>query len=83
MGMIEVKEIKYMEFRLKGNGGMEACVEENIKKAGRVMRQVWVMGKRMFGGEWESNVLRSGEFGLGRKGEDREDAGEIYKTADG
>ncbi|XP_076685996.1 uncharacterized protein LOC143378004 [Andrena cerasifolii] len=34
------------------NGGQEAHIQDRVKKAGVVMRQVWGIGKRKFGKDW-------------------------------
>ncbi|EZA46405.1 hypothetical protein X777_00193 [Ooceraea biroi] len=44
----EVKEVKYLEYKFKRNGGQEAQVEDRVKKAMGVMGQVWGIGKRRF-----------------------------------
>ncbi|XP_071577594.1 uncharacterized protein [Temnothorax nylanderi] len=43
----EVKEFKYLGYTLKENGGQEAHIKERRRKAARVMREVWGIGKRM------------------------------------
>lgn len=48
-----VKEFKYLGYTLKVNGGQEAHVREGRKKAAFVMREVWGIGKRVWGKEWE------------------------------
>lgn len=52
----EVKEFKYLGFTIKSNGGQEAHVNERRKKAAIVMREVWRIGKRMWGKDWERGL---------------------------
>ncbi|XP_068993226.1 golgin subfamily A member 6-like protein 24 [Neodiprion pinetum] len=52
----EVKEFSYLGYRVKCNGGQEAQVKERVRKAGVVMRQVWGIGKRRFGRDWEKRI---------------------------
>lgn len=47
--MEEVKEVSYLRYRLKMNGGQEAHVKERVKKMG-VRGQIWKIGKRKYGG---------------------------------
>ena len=50
--MEEVKEFKYLGYVFKKSGGQEAHIQDRVKKAGVVMRQVWGIGKRKFGKDW-------------------------------
>ncbi|XP_071572354.1 uncharacterized protein [Temnothorax nylanderi] len=50
----EVKEFKYLGYTLKENGGQEAHIRERRRKAARVMREVWGIGKRM----WKKDCKR-------------------------
>jgi len=45
--------VGYLGYRFKRSDGQEAQVEERVKKAMGVMGQVWGIGKRRFGGDWE------------------------------
>lgn len=54
--MEEVKEFTYLGYKMKKNGGQEAHVKERVRKAGTVIRQVWGIGKRRFGGDWEKRL---------------------------
>lgn len=49
----EVKEVSYLGYRLKRNGGQKAHVRERVKKAMGMMGQVWGIGKRRFGENWK------------------------------
>jgi len=51
-----VKEVGYLGYRFRKGGAQEAHVEERVKKAMGVMRQVWGIGKRRFGGDWERRM---------------------------
>ncbi|XP_071650744.1 uncharacterized protein [Temnothorax longispinosus] len=50
----EVKEFKYLGYTMKENGGQEAHIRERRRKAARVMREVWGIGKRM----WKKDCKR-------------------------
>jgi len=52
----EVKEIVYLGYRRRRNGGQEAQVEKKVKKTMEIMGQVWSTGKRRFGGEWSKRI---------------------------
>lgn len=52
----EVKEMMYLGYRFKRNGGQEAQVEERARKAMGVLGQVWGIGKRRFGGDWKKRM---------------------------
>lgn len=45
-----------LEIDLKKKGKQEAQVEERVKKAMSVMRQVWGIRKRRFGGDWKKRM---------------------------
>ena len=47
----EVKEFRYLGYTLKRNGRQDAHVRERIKRAAAVMKEVWGIGKRRFGGD--------------------------------
>lgn len=46
----EVRKYRYLGFIFQRNGGIERHVGERVRKAGGVMREVWGIGKRWFGG---------------------------------
>lgn len=48
----EVKEFCYLGYIFQRNGGHEA----HIRKATVAMRQVWGLGKRLFGGDWVRRI---------------------------
>jgi len=52
----EVKEVVYLGYKIRRNGNQEAQVEERVKKAMGVMGQVWSIGKRKFGGDWNKRI---------------------------
>lgn len=52
----EVKEIYYLGYKFKRNGGQEAQVKDRVGKAAMVMGQVWGIGKRRFGKDWKRRV---------------------------
>jgi len=43
-------------YRFRRNEGQEAQMEERVRKAMAVMGQVWEIGKRRFGGNWERRL---------------------------
>jgi len=52
----EVKEITYLGYRLQRNGSQEAQVKDRVKKAAMVMGEVWGLGKRRFGKDWNRRI---------------------------
>ena len=52
----EVKEIKYLGYVFRKNGGQERQIRERVRKAMGVMGQVWGIGKRKFRGDWERRI---------------------------
>lgn len=50
----EVKEFKYLGYVLKQNDGPEAQGIE--RKAAMAMGQVWGIGKRRYGSDWERRL---------------------------
>ena len=48
----EVKEVKYLGYVFKRNGGQEGQIKDRVKKAMGMMGLVWGIGKRKFGGDW-------------------------------
>jgi len=45
----EVKEYRYLGYILQRNGGQEAQVRDRGRRAAIVMREVWGIGKRLWG----------------------------------
>lgn len=45
----EVKEFKYLGYVLQQNGGQKAHIKDRVVT---VMRQVWGIGKKRYGGDW-------------------------------
>ena len=57
-----MKELKYLGYKFKRNGGQEAHIRDKMRKAGIVMKGVWGIGKRKFGNDcsrrmWLFNTL--------------------------
>ncbi|XP_024883228.1 uncharacterized protein LOC112461981 [Temnothorax curvispinosus] len=48
----EVKEFCYLGYTFQKNGEQDAHINERVRKATIAMRQVWGIGKRLFGGDW-------------------------------
>ena len=57
MKVEEVKEFVYLEYKIERNGRQGAHVKETVRKAMVVMREVWGIGKRWFGGDWRRWML--------------------------
>lgn len=51
-----MKEFRYLGYMMQWNGGQEAQVRDRIRKAVRIMGQVWGIGKRRFGGYWRKRL---------------------------
>src|SRR5580765_4995962 len=51
----EMKEFKYLGYTLQKNGGQEAHVRERGRRAA-VMREVWGIGKRLWGKDWKRRM---------------------------
>jgi len=52
----EVKEFKYLGYTLQKNGGQEAHIKDRVRRgdgAAARMEQIWELGKRRFGGDWD------------------------------
>jgi len=75
----EVKEFKYLGYTLMQNGGQEAHIRERRKKAAIIMREVWGIGKRLWGKDWKRRICYTirwygqcwgmeRRYGIGRKG---------------
>jgi len=45
--------IKYLGYTFKRNNSDEAHIREVNKKAAGVMAQIWGIGERKFGGDWD------------------------------
>jgi len=54
----EIKEFTYLGYRLQRNERQEAQGkdEERVKKAAMVMGEVWGIGKRKFGRDWNRRI---------------------------
>lgn len=52
----KVKEFKYLEYMLQTNGEQEAHIKDRIKKAAAIIKQVWGIGKKRFGANWERKL---------------------------
>ncbi|XP_032690078.1 uncharacterized protein LOC116853231 [Odontomachus brunneus] len=47
----EVRKFKYLGYMVQGNGGQEGQIRDRRRKAAVAMREIWGIGKRMFGKE--------------------------------
>lgn len=52
----EVKEFKYLGYRLTRNGSQEAQIKERVEKAAMVMKAVWGIGMKLFGKDCERRM---------------------------
>lgn len=52
----EVKEYKYLGYVVQRNEGQEAQVEDRVKRAAAIMRQVWRIDKRRFREDWGRRI---------------------------
>lgn len=52
----EVKEVTYLKYKFKRNGGQKVHVRERVRKAIRIMQQVWGIEKRRFRGNWKRRM---------------------------
>ncbi|EZA58505.1 hypothetical protein X777_14664 [Ooceraea biroi] len=52
----EIKEFKYLGYTIQRNGGQEAHVRERVRRAAAIMEQIWGIGKRRFGKDWERRI---------------------------
>jgi len=52
----EVREFKYLGYTMMQNGGQEAHIRERRRKAALVMREVWGIGKRLWGKDWKRRI---------------------------
>jgi len=53
---IIVKKFKYLEYYIQGNGGQEAQIRDRRKKAAIAIREIWGIGKRIWGKEWKIRI---------------------------
>lgn len=51
-----MKEFQYLGYTLQRNEKHEAHIRERVKKMATIMGQVWGIGKRRFGGDWERRM---------------------------
>lgn len=54
--MEEVKEVKYLGYVLQRNGVQKAQIKERVRRAAAVMREIWGIGKKRFGKDWEKRI---------------------------
>lgn len=54
--IVEIKEYKYLGYVVQRNGGQEAQVEDRVKRAAAIVRQVWGIGKRRFREDWSRRI---------------------------
>lgn len=52
----EVNEYKYLGYVLQKNGGQEAQIRKRRRKASAIMGQIWGIGKRKFGKDWDRRL---------------------------
>lgn len=53
----EVKEFKYLGFTFKKSNTDEAHVKDIVRKAAAAMAQVWGIGERKFGGDFDRRMM--------------------------
>lgn len=54
--MEKVKEFRYLGYILQRNGRQEAHIKERIKRVATIMKEVWEIGKRKFGKDWNRKL---------------------------
>lgn len=54
--MKEVSRFKYLGYVFHRGGKQEEQMKDRIKRGMMIMRQVWGIGKRKFGGEWGKRI---------------------------
>lgn len=54
--MEEVKEFRYLGYILQRNGRQEVHIKERIKRGATIMGEVWGIGKRKFGKDWNRKL---------------------------
>jgi len=52
----EVREYKYLGYKMQRNGGQESHIKERVAKAAAIMGQVWGIGRRRFGKDWKRRM---------------------------
>ncbi|XP_070529983.1 uncharacterized protein [Cardiocondyla obscurior] len=52
----EVKSFKYLRYMIMRNGEQREHVKDRVKRAARIMGQVWSIGKRKFGKDWSKRI---------------------------
>jgi len=52
----EVKSFKYLGYIIMKNGEQKEHVKDRVKRAARIMGQVWSIGKRKFGKDWSKRI---------------------------
>lgn len=53
----EVEELKYLGYTFMKNNRDDAHIREVTKKAAGIMAQIWGIGERKFGGDWERRMM--------------------------
>lgn len=53
----EVEECRYLGYTFMKNNRDEAHIREVMKKAAGIMAQIWGIGERKFGGDWERRIM--------------------------
>lgn len=52
----KVKEYKYLVYILQRNGGQKVQIRDRARREAIVMREVWGIGKRLWGDDWERRL---------------------------
>ncbi|XP_070529779.1 calponin homology domain-containing protein DDB_G0272472-like [Cardiocondyla obscurior] len=52
----EVKSFKYLGYTIMRNGEQKEHVKDRVRRAARIMGQVWSIGKRKFGKDWSKRI---------------------------
>lgn len=53
----EVGEFKYLGFTFKKNNKDDAHIKDVVKRAAAAMGQIWGIGERKFGGDFDKRVM--------------------------
>lgn len=59
----DIREFIYLGYVVQKNRWQEAHVRKRVRRAALVMGQVWGIGKRRFGRDWERRVWMLGWCG--------------------
>ncbi|KMQ83071.1 hypothetical protein RF55_21022 [Lasius niger] len=53
----EVEEFKYLGFTFKKNNKDNAHIKDVVRKAAAAMAQIWGIGERKFGGDFDRRIM--------------------------